>query len=114
MAEINRISVLKECLSIMRQEVAICSEHYNGLTPKKGMEEAWEQGRQKVTILQEMIQALQNESVRMALADWQKDLMKNGIQTELKFDEERQHSEADAADHPEERRVPGWYDPIRY
>ena len=114
MAEINRISVLKECLSIMRQELAICSENYNGLTPKKGMEEAWEQGRQKVAILQEMIQALQNESVRMAMADWQKDLMKNGIQTELKFDEERQHQEADAADHPEEWGISCGSDPIRY
>ena len=78
MAEINRISVLKECLSIMRQELEICSENYNGLIPKKGMEEAWEQGRRKVEILREMIQALQNESVRIAMADWQKDVMENG------------------------------------
>ena len=88
MAEINKISVLKECLSIMREELAICSKNYNGLEPKEGMEEAWRQGRKKVEILQEMIQALGNETVRSALADWQKDLMEKGIQTELRFDEQ--------------------------
>ena len=51
MAEINRKSVLTECLSIMREELAICSTHYDGLEPKAGMEEAWAQGRQKVEIL---------------------------------------------------------------
>lgn len=87
MAEITRKSVLLECLSIMRQELAVMSKNYNGLEPARGMEEAWAQGRKKVEILQELIQAYDNEVVRSALADWQKDLMAKGIQTELKFDE---------------------------
>ena len=75
MAEINRKSVLLECLSIMREELAVCSKNYNGLEPKKGMEEAWEQGRRKVQILQELIQAYDSEPVRAALAEWQVRLM---------------------------------------
>jgi hypothetical protein len=62
----------------MREELQICSKHYNGLEPKEGMEEAWRQGRQKVEILKDMIQALSSEPVRVALADWQKETMKNG------------------------------------
>lgn len=76
--EITRKSVLLECLSIMRQELAICSTNYNGLEPKKGMEEAWEQGRQKVKILQELIQAYDSEPVRSALAGWQKEVLQHG------------------------------------
>ena len=76
--EITRKSVLLECLSIMREELRICSKGYNCLEPAKGMEEAWEQGRRKVQILQHMIQAYESEPVRKALADWQKDVMENG------------------------------------
>lgn len=78
MGEINRKSVLMECLEIMRQELAMCSKHYNGLEPAQGMEEAWQQGRKKVEILADMIHAMENESVRKALAEWQIDVMDNG------------------------------------
>ena len=73
MAEITRKSVLLECLSIMREEQRICSKGYNSLEPAKGMEEAWEQGRRKIQILQEIIQALDSEPVLRALANWQKE-----------------------------------------
>ena len=75
MAEITRKSVLLECLSIMREEQRICSKGYNSLEPAKGMEEAWEQGRQKIQILQEIIQALDSEPVLRAMANWQKEEM---------------------------------------
>ena len=88
MAEINRRSVLLECLAIMREELQICSKNWNGLEPKEGMEEAWQQCRQKIEILKDIIQSLQSEPVRRALADWQKDLMTRGIQTEIVFDGE--------------------------
>ena len=78
MAEINRKSVLLECLSIMKSELAICSEHYNGYEPKEGMEEAWRQGRQKVEILKDLIHAYDSEPVRSALADWQQMVMEHG------------------------------------
>lgn len=86
MAEINRRSVLIECLAIMREELQICSKNWNGLEPKEGMEEAWQQGRQKIEILKEMIKSLSSEPVRRALADWQKDVMENGP-TALKLDD---------------------------
>lgn len=85
MAEITRKSVLLECLSIMRQELAICSKTYNGLEPKKGMEEAWEQGRVKVQILEDMIHAYDSEPVRKALADWQLEIMEQGPERAMKF-----------------------------
>jgi hypothetical protein len=69
----------------MREELAVCSKNYNGLEPKKGMEEAWEQGRKKVEILEELIHSYESEPVRRALADWQKELMHHGIQREMKL-----------------------------
>lgn len=112
MAEINRRSVLIECLAIMREELQICSKNWNGLEPKEGMEEAWQQGRQKIEILKEMIQSLSSEPVRRALADWQKELMVKGIQTQLKFDDEEnvvsfrdegRYQKENLLDHQEER-----------
>ena len=89
MAEITRKSVLLECLSIMKSELAICSKHYNGLEPANGMEEAWQQGRKKVEILKELIHAYDSEPVRAAIADWQQEVMDNGPSA-LKLDGEKQ------------------------
>ena len=86
--EITRKSVLTECLSIMRQELAICSTNFNGLEPKKGMEEAWSQYRKKVDILKELIHAYDSEPVRKALAGWQIEVM-NGPEPQLKLDDEQ-------------------------
>lgn len=77
MAEITRKSVLIECLSIMREELNVCSKKYNGLEPKEGMEEAWQQGRKKIEILEDLIHAYESEPVRKVIADWQKELMEN-------------------------------------
>ena len=85
MAEINRKSVLMECLSIMREELRICSANYNGLVPKKGMEEAWAQCRRKVGILEDLIHAMDSEPVRAVIAHWQMEVMANGP-TALKLD----------------------------
>ena len=80
--------MLLECLSIMREELQICSAKYNGLEPKKGMEEAWRQARTKVEILQEMCQAMDSEPVRSAIADWQQEVMEHGPSA-LKLDREK-------------------------
>ena len=88
MAEINRKSVLLECLSIMRQELALTSERYDGLSPKKGMEEAWQQCRQKIDILKDMIHAYESEPVRRAMANWQKEIMERHGEPEAKMDGE--------------------------
>ena len=85
MAEINRKSVLLECLDIMREELRICSAKYNGLVPKQGMEEAWAQCRKKVDILEDLIHAMDSEEVRRTIANWQFEVMKHGP-TALKLD----------------------------
>ena len=97
MAEITRKSVLLECLSIMREEQRICSKGYNCLEPAKGMEEAWEQGRRKITILQEIIQALDSEPVLRAMAGWQKEIMEKGTPGEINSEFRIQNSELSAA-----------------
>ena len=91
MAEITRKSVLLECLSIMRQELAVVSKKYNGLEPARGMEEAWAQGRRKVQILEELVHSYDNPQVRAAIADWQKDVMENGP-TALKMDRDSEEA----------------------
>lgn len=73
--EVTRKSVLMECLSIMREELRLCSTNYNGLEPKKGMEEAWRLGREKIEILKDLIHAYDSEPVRKSLANWQKEIM---------------------------------------
>lgn len=69
--EITLNSVLTELLLLMREELNICSEKYNGLEPKKGMEEAWQQARVKVSVLQHLMHALESEEVRAALGKWE-------------------------------------------
>lgn len=90
MAEITRKSVLIECLQIMRQELMMVSKKYDGLEPAERMEEAWDQGRKKIEILEDLIHAYESEPVRRALADWQLDIMQHGVQREMKFDGEGQ------------------------
>ena len=93
---ITRKQVLLECLQRERKNRDQLREHIEEMKKEatktaKDMLESFEQeemiAQQKVEILQELIQAYDNEIVRSALADWQKDLMAKGIQTELKFDE---------------------------
>ena len=95
-----------DCLEYERGMMKLCSVNYDGRIPMKGMENEFHEKRQMCEILQEMLQALNNEQVRMALADWQKELMTKGIQTELRFDEER-YPEENLPDHKEEQRIPG-------
>lgn len=76
--EINRHTVLTECLQDRRHILNICSKSYNGLEPARGMEEKWEEERKKVQILQELIHAIDSEPVLRAMADWQKEVMENG------------------------------------
>jgi len=71
-------SVLIECLGIIKEEQRLSSKDYNGLVPKEGMEESWDQARRKVQVLKDAIPALESEPVRVAMANWQKDVMQNG------------------------------------
>ena len=75
MAEINRKSVLLECLEYERGLWKLCSRNYDMLEPMKGMDDKFDEQKEKCRILQELIQAYDSEPVRAALADWQKDVM---------------------------------------
>ena len=75
MAEINRKSVLLECLEYERGLWKLCSKNYDMLEPMKGMDDKFDEQKEKCRILQELIQAYDSETVRAALADWQKDAM---------------------------------------
>jgi len=85
--EINRKTVLVECLQYLQHILNICSKNYNGLEPAKGMEEQWNRARRKVEILKDLIHAYESEPVRAALADWQKEVMAQGPSA-LKLDNE--------------------------
>lgn len=76
--EVTLRSTLIDCLQIKRQELGICSKHYDGLEPAKGMEMAWDIHRREVKLLEKYIQSLEYEPVRKALADWQIDVIENG------------------------------------
>lgn len=110
MAEINRKSVLLECLELMREELRLSSRDYNGLVPADRMEESWEQARRKVEILEELIHAYDSEPVRVALADWQKEVMQEGPPKSIKFDgedevmaiHEGRSAESNQSDYPKE------------
>lgn len=67
-----------KCLVILREDLRICSEDYRGLTPKKGMEPVWQECREQVEAVENMIHALDNEPVRAALAKWQVKVMEEG------------------------------------
>ena len=84
--EVTRKSVLLKCLHIMQQEFRMTSKEYNGREPAKGLEEIWAVQRKEISVLEDMIQALDSEPVRAALADWQMEVMKQGP-TALRFDE---------------------------
>lgn len=67
-----------KCLTILREDLRICSEDYRGMSPKKGMEPVWEECRDQVTAVQDLIHALDNEPVRAELAKWQTNVMERG------------------------------------
>ena len=76
--QITLKSVLLECLGLIKEEQRLSSKDYNGLVPKEGMEESWDQARRKVQVLKDAIPALESEPVRAAMANWQKDVMRDG------------------------------------
>lgn len=85
MGENTKKSVLLECLEYERGLKKMCSVDHQGRMPLKGLEDHFYDQAEKCGILQEMIHALDSETVRRAMADWQKDVMANGP-TALKLD----------------------------
>ena len=85
MAEVNRRTVLMECLEYERDLWKLTSEGYDMRIPMKGMEDLFAEQRAKCEILQELIHSLESEQVRHVLANWQKEVMVAGP-TMLKLD----------------------------
>ena len=82
---VTRRTVLEECLEYERDLWKLCSKDYNMLLPMKGMEDKFDEQKEKCRILMELLQAIKNESVCQALAGWQMDVMENGP-TQMKLD----------------------------
>jgi len=76
MAEITRKSVLTECLEYERGLWKLCSRKYDTLVPMEGMEDKWDEQREKCRILEDLIHAYDSKPVQDALANWQKRIMK--------------------------------------
>ena len=76
MSEITRKSVLTECLEIQRDKWKMCSRKYDMLEPMKGMEQQWNEQREKCRLLEDLIHAYESPPVRKALANWQQEIMK--------------------------------------
>lgn len=83
MAEITQKSVLMECLEYERGLWKLCSKKYDTLIPMDGMQEKWNEQKEKCRILQELIQAYESEPVRRAIAGWQREVMDGKKQREL-------------------------------
>lgn len=80
--EITRRSVLLEALENQEAQLSRCSVEGKKLIPLPGMKEIFREQFEKCRILREMIQALESEPVRNAIAGWQKEIM-DGKQVEV-------------------------------
>ena len=70
--------MLLECLEYLRGLWKLCSKNYDTLEPMAGMEDTWAEYRVKCGMMQDLIHALDSESVRHAVAHWQMDVMEHG------------------------------------
>lgn len=73
--EPTRRGILREYLEIEEGMLRAYSKHMSKLEPKEGMEEKWERARKRCQIIREMIQALENDKVQEAMANWQTRIM---------------------------------------
>ena len=72
------ITVLEECLKTEKEMWKIASKDYHMLTPMKGMEQQFMRQSNKCHALMDLIRAMKSETVKVALAAWQIDVMQNG------------------------------------
>ncbi|MCR5566187.1 MAG: hypothetical protein K6F61_04995 [Clostridiales bacterium] len=92
MAEITKRNALLKCLKEQEELRNLCSVKYEGRYPMKGMEKEFNEQEQVCRILRELIQALESEPVRRAVADWQKEVISNGpsaLEIEMKLGGEK-------------------------
>jgi len=109
MQNVTRRSVLTEALRYRETVLQQSSVYGMGLQPRKGMEETFDRYKEECRVLRELMQALEYEPVRAAIAeflgrrepdeglkDWQRDAMNGERQAGLFKDG---HTDENAADH---------------
>ena len=74
--KLTRRNVLLECLEMMRMRMKVVSVNREGRVPIPGYEDELVLRQKKCRVIQDMIQALESEPVRAAMANWQIMLMK--------------------------------------
>lgn len=86
--KITKRETLLECLDLMKKIRNAFSKGQYGMLAIERYTAIFEEYDEKCQILREMIQALESEPVRRAMADWQREIMKNGpeaLKTEENF-----------------------------
>ena len=84
MGEVTRRSVLLEALENQEAQLSRCSVNGSKLIPLPGMKDLFREQFEKCRILREMVQALESETVRDAIAGWQREIM-DGKQVDVKI-----------------------------
>lgn len=84
MSDVTRRSVLLEALENQEAQLSRCSVEGKKLIPLPGMKEIFREQFEKCRILREMVQALESEPVRDAIAGWQREIM-DGKQVDVKI-----------------------------
>ena len=82
--EVTRRSVLLEALENQEAQLSRCSVEGKKLIPLPGMKDIFREQFEKCRILREMVQALESEPVRNAIAGWQREIM-DGKQVDVKI-----------------------------
>ena len=84
--EVTKRETLLECLDLMKKFRACFSHKGMGMMPTPRYAALFKEYDEKCRILREMLQALESEPVRKALANWQQMVMEKGPEA-LKLDE---------------------------
>ena len=84
--EVTKRETLLECLDLMKKFRACFSHKGMGMIPTPRYAALFKEYDEKCRILREMIQALESEPVRKALANWQQMVIEKGPEA-LRMDE---------------------------
>lgn len=83
--EITKRTVLLDALDREERTLADYSINETKIIPRPGFQTAFRAQQEKCRILREMIQALESEPVRRAMADWQQEVIQNGPPERMTF-----------------------------
>ena len=74
--EVTKRETLLDCLRYQERWMKTSSKGLKGIEPLEGLEDEFYERQEKCRILRELIQAMESEPVRAAIAEWQIRLMK--------------------------------------